>query len=222
MNRALAILLLVFVGAGVLIFWGALVSVLPTIWKKKIADSLIFTTNDGRVVFYPFGPLKGYLLPKTAFEQLIIKSIIRFNVGALASFIVTAAIGWLLNISMDVLLLIGLLDYVHYYFRIRRITRNLIALPRPLSIRVYAWLQDPERMWKRFWSFTFMTIMCGVLAFLVPPSAALFWVLLALLFARAVISACLIYLHHRENCATKEPNNPMNHLETTIDRRCRR
>ena len=190
-----------------------------TRWKQKIADSLIFTTNDGRVVFYPFGPLKGYLLPKTAFEPLIIKSIVRFNVSALVSFAGAAVIGALLNISMDVLLLIGLLDYVHYCFRIRRITRKFIALPRRLSIRVYASSQAPERMWERIWSITFMALICGVFAFLGPPRA-LFWVVLALLFAWAVISAYVIYLRNRENSGTQEPNNAKNHLDTTIDRRC--
>lgn len=190
-----------------------------TRWKQKIADSLIFTTNDGKVVFYPFGPLKGYLLPKSAFEPLIIKSIVWFNVSAFASLAGTMVIGALLNINMDILLLIGLLDYVHYYFRIRRITRKLIALPHRLSIRVFASSQDPKKMWERFWLITFMGLIFGVFAFLGPPRA-LFWVLLALLSTRAVISAYVIYLRNRENSGTQDPDNAKNHLDTTIDRRC--
>lgn len=175
-------------------------------WKRKIADSIILTTSDGRVVFYPLGAFKAYLVPKTAFEPLIIKSIAWFRASMWASFAVTTAIGVWLNINMDVLLLVGLLDYVHYYFRIRRITRKLVGLPVHLSMRAYASSQDPEMMWQRFFQSTFMAVLCGVVGFLGPPRA-LFWVGLVLLFSWTVMLAYLIYLHHRDNRATQDPSN---------------
>lgn len=175
-------------------------------WKQKIADSIILTTSDGQVIFFPFGAFKGYLLPKSAFEPLIIKSIVWFHVSALASFVVTVAIGRLLNINIDILLPIGLLDYVHYHFRVRRLTRKLIGLPGRLSIRAYASSQDPEMMWQRFFQVTFMSVICGVTGFLGPPRA-LFWVALALSFSWAVMLAYLIYLHNRDRRATQDAGN---------------
>ena len=171
-------------------------------WKKQIADKFFVTTSDGSVIFFPFGPIRGYLLPKTAFKAIIINSIVWFNVGALGSFAVTAAVGLLLNISMDILLLIGLVDYVHYYFRIRRITRNLVGFPHQLSMRVYASAQDPVRLWEHFWAIALMTTICGVFVFLGPPRL-LFMVGLAILFLGACVSGYIIFLNNRLQSVTK-------------------
>lgn len=176
-----------------------------TRWKQKIAESTIFPLGDGRRLFFPFGPFKGYVIPKRAFEAVLVKALIRFSVGGLISFVGFSVLGVLLNINMDVLLVVGLLDVVVYYFLARRITRKLIGLPPRLSMRVFSSLQDTERLWVGLIGSTLMAVFIGAHSFFAPPRAVC-WVFSAIMLAQAVVFAYIICVHNREHSATEKPS----------------
>lgn len=175
-------------------------------WIRRIAESIIVESSDGRKVFYPFGPFKGYVLSKAAFEPIIIKSIVWFNLSALASFAVAAGICAVFKLSTDVLLIAGILDFVGYYFRFRRVARKLVPLPQRLSIRFYAMAQDEDKMWQRLVSIVMMVIMCGVFVFVGVPSTV-FLVGLAIALAWGIVWAYVVFLHYQVNGDANESND---------------
>ena len=167
-----------------------------TEWKAKIAKSVLFPVADGRIVFFPYGPFKAWILPRSAFGPIVVNALLWFHISTVVSGILTAVIGAALGINMDILLLVGLLDYIHYHFRVRRITRACIRLPREFGIRLYAASTGIQKLWERLFSIPLMTLMFVGLALLVP-APLLLWGAMAVMFLWGAVIAYVIVVAHR-------------------------
>ncbi len=166
-------------------------------WKQRIASSHLLTTGDGRIVFYPFGPLKGYLLPKSAYRPLVVKMFESFTIFTIATLVFSFLIGGIFKLSLELLLLIGLLDLIPYCFCVRRLTRKMIKLPCKLSMQVYASVQDPEEMKVLFWRKLFLVIICAFFT-VVGSQSALGCFFVAFISVSLLINSYLIYLQAHE------------------------
>lgn len=174
-------------------------------WTEQFTDFFFFSTKDGREFFFPFvifgfglfGAFKGYLLPKSAYKPIILKSFFWFNVTGYATFVITIGIGVLLSLSTGQLFLIGLFDYAIYHLRMKRITKKMVALPVRLSVRVYAALQDPQKLMERCIQLAFLALFPGVFVILGPANLVM-WSFFALFFGCFVLQSYLLMLHNRE------------------------
>ncbi len=166
-------------------------------WKQQIVASHLITTGDGRIVFYPFGPLKGYVLPKSAYRPLVVKMFESFTIFTIATCVLSLLVGRTFNLSLELMLLIGLLDLIPCCFCVRRLTRKMIKLPCKLSMQVYASVQDPEEMKVLFWRKLFLVIGC-VFFTVVGPQLAIGCFFVAFISASLLTNSYLIYLQAHE------------------------
>lgn len=139
-------------------------------WKQTFTEQLFVSTDEGYRIYFPFrpypiGPLRGYVLTELAYESIIVTSHNWFNLISCALFIVTAVVGSLLNLNIEDLLLIGMIDYLLYYFHTRRIIGNLVALPLPISMEIYVRAFGPDKVIKQITFFDMMAIIFAFLAF---------------------------------------------------------
>ena len=159
-------------------------------WKRKLAPPLIVSADDGHRVFFPFGPLRGYALPKRAFESIIGTSQVWLTFTSIGLFLAIPVVSKLLNLSVDPLLCIALLCFfIGNYIRTKRIARYLVPLPRAIGMRVYARALGPLEMWKRIWFFVFAAAMSGTFAFPGRPSVNCFLLSAGTVFF--IVGACV-------------------------------
>jgi hypothetical protein len=136
-------------------------------WKQWISNNSIFDVGDGRLIFYPYGPFRGYFVPRPEFQPLIVKSIFWFNLTVFATTLAVFPLQVILNLQFDTVLCVGfLLDYAHYDFRTRRITRKFVPLPSALSVRLYARCRGLDELWTRVISLSFLGIVLGAVGHL--------------------------------------------------------
>ncbi len=167
-------------------------------WEQRIASSHLLTTGDGHVFFYPYGPLKGYLLPKPAFRPLVLKMLVSFTTFTIATFVLSFLIGGFFNLSLELLLLIGLFDLIPYSFCVQRLTRKMIKLPFHLGMQVYASVQDPQEMKVLFWRKLSLVIICAFFT-VVGSQPALGCFFVAFISVSLLTNSYLIYLQTHEN-----------------------
>lgn len=136
----------------------------------------IRTTIGGYVVFFPFGPFRGYLLPSSEFTAMATKTVMRFHGLSLLCLPLTFGVSAAFKISIDhsVWMLFGPI-YVLFLACVWRITRKLEKLPFRLSATTYAATAEPEELMQFVTSFALLTGMIGLLLFLMPFSVSLWW-----------------------------------------------
>ncbi len=166
------------------------------LWNRKLAARILFRTDDGRVFFYPFGPVKSYIVPNPAFERLIIKSIAWFSLSSCV--VVAFAFAFVLifvafKFRSPVLLIVCLLEFVRHVLWIHRLTRKLVSLPFALSVRSYASLKDAQELWTRFYGFFLMAILCGFFA-VFGPLDAIGWIAFGLFASLASLFGFVLRL----------------------------
>lgn len=175
-------------------------------WTEQFSEFFFLSTKDGREFFFPFvifgfglfGAFKGYLLPKSAYKPIILKSFFWFSATGYVTFVITIGIGVLLSLSTGQLFLIGLFDYGIYYLRMKRITKKLVALPIRLSVRVYAAGQKPNKLMERCIQLALLALFPGVLIILAPANFVI-WVMFGFFFSCFLMNTYLLTVHHREN-----------------------
>lgn len=159
--------------------------------RLNVASFLIFTTEDGRVVFYPEGPFRGFVLPDSELESQLADSVNRHHTRAFWSCLMVVVIGAVLNFSVLTLALVGVFDYAWCIVRIRRMTRELVELPRGLSVRLYASLQPTEKLQERCVQGSILLVMAGA-GVLLDPTSFILWAGFA--FALTLLSVWIYVL----------------------------
>ena len=118
-------------------------------WSEELSAEYLLSDDDGRVVFYPMGPLKGYVVPKPAYVPIVIKSLIRSllctPVIGFAIMFIGAAIGFGFNTVCALMFL----AIVPYWILIRRLIRRMTVLPFGLAFRFYARHYRVHHLWQR-------------------------------------------------------------------------
>jgi hypothetical protein len=134
-------------------------------------ETRFLTTSDGHVVFFPFGPLIGYLLPSTASSSLTAKLVFRFEMLLWFVLLFAIAISALLNIRFELAFwLLFTPTYLLYVVFIRRLTRTFTRLSLRASAVTYAATVDPQVLSDTLTGFIILTVMFTLLAVLMPPS----------------------------------------------------
>ena len=182
--------------------------------KQTISKPLIVTADDGTRVFFPFGPLRGYVLPNRAYESVVGTLTFWLTISSIGSFLAIFIISKAFDIGGTfVLLVVVLCHHLWYFFRTKRIARYLALLPHAGGMRTYSRAIGPYEMWKRIWFFVFTTVIFGTLAYLAPLSVES-----VLFIAGTVISAlgvCLfgraLYLEGVEDSKGTRNIVPANH-----------
>jgi hypothetical protein len=130
--------------------------------EAKLAEWLFIDSPDGKVIFFPFSPLKGYVVPNRTFKRLIVKSYLKSRIGGWASVAVALTAGIIFKSTLVALLVIGLSMLLDAKFRIGRLTKKLAPLPVSLSLRSYAHWKNPDRLWDAFIRFAMMAGLLGL------------------------------------------------------------
>lgn len=176
-------------------------------------------TNDGRVFFYPLGPFKGFILPRLEFEPVIVKSLARCHTWNFAALVLSVAVGLMFGITMILLAIIGFLDMLHYYIRVRQLTRRLPAMPADLSVRFYASQKDPQELAKLF-NMELIMIVMSPFVFLMkmnPLELALACVSILLLIGWTGITRYVLHICRRNVSAGVEHDlNGVKHETTSL------
>jgi hypothetical protein len=120
--------------------------VTPAKWKERLRKASFIRGDDARIVFYPHGPFKGYVLPRKEFEPIIVDSLARIVAMNIAILIAAVFVGAFVGAVSAMLTAVGFLEFLIYGARVRRLTKKLAAMPRGLSVRLYALKQDPEKL----------------------------------------------------------------------------
>ena len=142
-------------GGGLTGCWGRITfhgdtPVTPAKWKESLRKTCFIRGDDGRIIFYPYGPFKGFVLPRKEFEPIIVNSLARFFGMTVAILIAAYAVGVILAAVSAMLTVVGILEFLIYRARVRRLTKKLPTMPRELSVRLYAMKQDPEHLSQQF------------------------------------------------------------------------
>lgn len=141
--------------------------------RGRTNDLRILTTSNGHVVFFPLGPLIGYLLPSAAFTSIAPKVIRRFDTVLWLFFFLAIAATRLFNVPFDLsLTLLFAVAYTFWAIRVRRVTRKMTRLPHRLSAVTYASSAEPEKLYHLLTFLIFMTGFAGWLVVLMPLSIA--------------------------------------------------
>jgi hypothetical protein len=121
-------------------------------WKERLRKTSFIRGDDGRIVFYPHGPFKGYVLPRKEFEPIIVDSLARIVAMNIAILIAAVFVGAFVGTVSAMLTAVGFLEFLYFRARIRRLTKKLRLMPRELSVRLYALKQNPDELSQQFWS----------------------------------------------------------------------
>ena len=83
---------------------------------------MFLSSGDDHIVFYPFGPFKGYALPRPAFQRVALRSARQAALGMALFSIVTTVLGTVLGLGIVAMTGVGVVDCFFYPFLIRRVT----------------------------------------------------------------------------------------------------
>jgi hypothetical protein len=173
-------------------------------WKQQISDNFIFDVGDGRLIFYPYGPFRGYFVPRPEFKPLIVKSIFWFNLTAIATALAAYPLWVVLNLEIDTVLCVGcLLGYGHYHLRTRRVTRKLVPLPSELSLRLYARCRGLNELGTHVISSLFMGAIFATIGFV--QGSFFSWIVILIVSYHLAGAIAAIRAHSRETRRIPEP-----------------
>jgi len=119
-------------------------------WSEYLTNSYFRSCEDDQVVFFPFGPFKGYFVPRPAFQRVLITFLKRTTAFGLIIWIIATGIGALLGFGCVTFCAIGLIDLILFAVLIRRVTKRLRRLPISLSFAYYAQCSDVQSLWQMF------------------------------------------------------------------------
>lgn len=174
-----------------------------SLWKEKLLQAMIVTSKSGKSVFYPFGPFKGYLVSKPDYEPIIVRAYAWFVFGGVVNFLIAVFVGRRFDVLLESVMLMLLVDYVLYHFRVRQITKHFVALPWHFSMRVYASLLDP-RLMRQQTAFLLFYAAGGVYGLIAHPFSIAAWSVMGLVVMCIVMQSYLLILNHRENSALND------------------
>ena len=169
-------------------------------WSEQLTQSFFLSSKDGCVVFFPFGPFKGYFIPRPGFQRVILAFLKRTMVFTIASSIIITVIGASLGFGFTTLTAIGLFDYLLYSILIRRVTRRLLPLPFALGFRFYAQCCDEQRLWEQFFAAIFISVV-AVFLLLANPAFRPFDAIvgIALFGLLSLITGLIICVRYRNS-----------------------
>ncbi len=118
---------------------------------RKNPESLSRARDDAdRVVFFPFTPLIGYVLPRfLQYEMIVVRGLQRWLTLSFAIGLLALAIE--MSLSLDYFLiefLTLLVMLLLQYLTVRRLSRKMWKLPRLLAWKYYARWTEEKRLWQ--------------------------------------------------------------------------
>ncbi len=160
---------------------------------EKIREVYLVRNDTDRVVFFPFTPLIGYVLPRAEYETIIVRGMQRWLKLSLALSVLAFAIEWSLSLDhfiVGYLTLFGML--LIQYLTVRRLSRKMWKLPRFVAFQYYArWIDVKTLRIEAFAGFTMMPL-------LLLPNVPWFIRLFSLMWAYMFVSSsCLLIMRWR-------------------------
>jgi hypothetical protein len=122
---------------------------MPTNWLDELEKRQLFGLDEGPLVFFPLGALRGFLLPKRAYRGVIRSAQRRFFLYSVGIAAITTAIGVLFGIHFMAMARIDwFLTLLIYAAGMRRVTRRMHKLPFAIGFRYYARWADEVSLWQ--------------------------------------------------------------------------
>jgi hypothetical protein len=121
-------------------------------WASKYADAAILSTDGGPIIFYPFGFLRGYVVPDEESKSRIRSLMLRLGFVELPMGLCSIAVDFGLRLAFgttaSVLFLFGagFFHSVCHWAAVRGTTKQLVSLPFGLGFRLYALWCDDQRL----------------------------------------------------------------------------
>lgn len=141
--------------------------------KQKLSDRTFVTTEAGdRVCF--LGLFVAHVVPDVDTEERIVDRNIAGSFFGLFLTIAAVLILARFRLSITFLIPITLIAFVVRYILLRHAASHCIALPRDLSMRLYASLVEPRVLRERLQAMAMVTVML-ILGCLFEPTRASSW-----------------------------------------------
>ena len=120
-------------------------------WASKLAEQAVLS-SDEHEVFYPYGFLRGYVIPDATFRPQIVSLMGRLQILHFlmvpVDFVVVLRFGH--GLIGPVLLCSLFLHYLCCWAVVRRLTEQLVPLPFLLGFRLYAQWSNEGHLWNQF------------------------------------------------------------------------
>lgn len=172
-------------------------------WKEKYLKLRILRSSDGRTVFFPFGPFKGFVIEDSDLDSPLFSYCGRFQQFCLWTSIIAMFVLKALNFSPLYIVFLSLLELILYRIGVHQRTKHLSVLPIGLSIRFYACWYDYQMLCKGFLMAFFIAVLSGFFVFAGPPRIPAIECFV-LMSAVSIISGYVLWVRHREDSLLSE------------------
>jgi len=167
-------------------------------WASRLAELTILSSDDGHDVFYPYGFLRGYVIPDATFRPRITSLMVRLQILDLLMLLAELAV--VVRFGKGVLvaaLLCGM--FLHYLFHwavFRHLTKQFVSLPFLIGFRLYSQWGSEQRLWSQLRSGLLLSLLAILMLFTGVDALK---ILLVVFFAlNSIKTGLLLYARHLE------------------------
>ncbi len=167
--------------------------------QSALEKRKFLSLDDGRAVFYPFGPFRAYVAPDSECRQRIASRFAALESFSLLGIVAEVPIVSFLHLGIatkvTVVLFLALLHWLFYAAVVRHETKGLLPLPFFLGFRFYAGKSEKKRLQRQF----FQGLFCGVVIIVIFGCQWFSFVFAAPFACVSVIAALLLHASHLED-----------------------
>lgn len=170
-------------------------------WIDKLTHSAFLSSGNDLTLFYPYGPFKGYSVPRPRFQRVLQRAIGRFNILAMRILIISLILGAVLGYAYGAgyayaAVAASLLAVmVAQSMLIRRLTKRLQPLPFGLGFRFYGRHCDEQWLYQSL-AGSLVMLATAIVLFVLKPSVILI-VSVVIFLPLLLLAAILVSMRHR-------------------------